>query len=146
MREGGRLYCRFHRQTCKVCIDQRLAATEATCTGPCSALLPPNYKTHQKEGRETTLPLVVLAGNRTPEKERDGIKRFWRKEGVEERGWGDLQWHEKRKEDWTSEQVIQKSLKEDLWFGKGVASASTESDLASTVQYSTVQFIRWWMK
>lgn len=31
-------------------------------------------------------------------------------------------------------------MKEDLWFGKGVASASTESDLDSTVQYSTVQW------
>lgn len=47
------------------------AATEATCTGPCSALLPSNYNTHQKEGRETTLPLVVLARNPTPEKERE---------------------------------------------------------------------------
>lgn len=36
---------------------------------------------------------------------------------------------------------MQKSLKEDLWFGKGVASAaSTELDLVSTVQYSTVQY------
>lgn len=31
-------------------------------------------------------------------------------------------------------------MKEDLWFGKGVASASTELDLASTVHYSTVQW------
>lgn len=36
------------------------------------------------------------------------------------------------------EQEIQKSLKEDLWFGKGVASASSELDLAGKVQYSTV--------
>lgn len=65
-------------QTCKVCVDQRLAATEATCTGPCSALLPPNYKTHQKEARETTLPLVVLAGNPTPESEKEREKRIKR--------------------------------------------------------------------
>lgn len=35
---------------------------------------------------------------------------------------------------------MQKSSKENLWFGKGVASASTESDLASTQQYCGIQF------
>lgn len=32
------------------------------------------------------------------------------------------------------------SLKENLWFGKGVASALTELDLASTQQYCGIQF------
>lgn len=50
MREGGRLYCRCNGQTCKVCVDQRPASTEATCTGPCSAP-PQTTKTHRKEGR-----------------------------------------------------------------------------------------------
>lgn len=31
-------------------------------------------------------------------------------------------------------------MKEDLWFGKGVASALTELDLACAVRYSTVQY------
>jgi len=75
-------------QTCKVCTDQRLAATEATCTGPCSALLPPNYRTHQKEGTETTLPLVVLAGNPTPDLGGGGREREREREreGERERG------------------------------------------------------------
>lgn len=139
MREGGRLYRRCHRQTCIVCVDQRLAATETTCTGPCSALLPPNYKTHQKEGRETTLPLVVLAGNPTPEREKKILRKAkgWRKEAEEV--CKDME----RKGDWTSEQEgeqkIQISLEEDLWFGKGVVSALTKLVLAGTVQYSTVR-------
>lgn len=66
------------------------ASTEATCTGPCSALLPSNYNTHQKEGRETTLPLVVLAGNPTPEKDREKENKMFFEErkgcwkGIEE--------------------------------------------------------------
>lgn len=47
---------------------------------------PQNYKTHQKEGRETTLPLVVLAGNRTPERERES-KRESKKMLRKEKGW-----------------------------------------------------------
>lgn len=35
------------------------------------ALLPPNDKTHQKEGKESTLPLVVLAGNQTLKREKE---------------------------------------------------------------------------
>lgn len=38
------------------------------------------------------------------------------------------------------EQEIQKSLKEDLWFGKGVASALSELDVTGTVQFSTVAY------
>lgn len=78
------MYCRCQRQTCKVGVDQRLAATEATCTGPCSALLPQTTKHIKKKGRETTLPLVVLAGNLTPEREKSR-KKIEQREREEER-------------------------------------------------------------
>lgn len=40
------------------------------------ALPPPNYKNIKRREKETTLPLVVLAGNRTPERARERRKGF----------------------------------------------------------------------
>lgn len=51
--------------------DQRLAATEATCTETCSALLPQTRTILQKEGRESPLPLVARAENWTSELEKE---------------------------------------------------------------------------
>lgn len=93
MREGGRLYCRCCRHTCKVCIDQRLAATEATCTGPCSALLPQDYKTLQKSReKDYTASCGACRELNTGETEKERIKRRMRK------GEGGLHWLEERRE------------------------------------------------
>lgn len=144
MREGGRLYCRCHRQTCKVCVDQRLATIEATCTRPCSAS-PKLQNTSKKKGERLHCLLWCLqkTEHQRERERKERIKRFWerRKGGGKRLRTFAKTWREKkRKEDWTSEQEIQKSLKEDLWFGNGVAYASTELDLASTVQGRTVQW------
>lgn len=87
MREGGRLYCRCHRHA-KSALIKGLRLQRQRAQGPAllSSPPPPNYKTHQKEGRETTLPLVVLAGNPTPERERKRErenKKILRKEAEE---------------------------------------------------------------
>lgn len=83
MREGGRLYRRCHRQTCIVCVDQRLAATEATCTGPCSALLPPKLQNTSKR-RERNYTASCGASRKPNTRERK--KDFEESERVEERG------------------------------------------------------------
>lgn len=73
------MYCRCHRQTCRVCVDQRLAATEATCTGPCSAP-PPKLQKHQKEGkRDYTASCGACRKPNTRASEREK-KRVLRKE------------------------------------------------------------------
>lgn len=70
MREGGRLYCHCHRQTCKVCVDQRRAATEATCTGPCSA--PPKLQnTSKRRERDYTASCGACRKPNTRERERE---------------------------------------------------------------------------
>lgn len=78
MREGGRLYCCCHRQTCKVCIDQRLAATEATCTGPCSALLCSSKLQNTSKRRERNYTASCGASRKPNTRERKIEKKDFR--------------------------------------------------------------------
>lgn len=65
MREGVDCFAAVTDRHAESVLIKGLRLQRQRAQGP--ALLPPNYKKHQKEGRKTTLPLVVLAGNRTPE-------------------------------------------------------------------------------
>lgn len=84
----GRLYCRCHRQTCRVCVDQRLAATEATCTGPCSA---PPQTTKTSKGGKKRLHCLLWCLQETEhqserEREEKGFEEREKGEGAKERG------------------------------------------------------------
>lgn len=83
MREGGRLYCRCHGQTCKVCVDQRLASTEATCTGPCSAPPPKLLKHIEKKGERLHCLLWCLQETEHQRRKREN-KKMLRKEKEDE--------------------------------------------------------------
>lgn len=92
------MYCFYHRQTCRVCFDQRLEATEATCTGPCSALLPPKLqKTSKRRERDYTASCGACRKPNTRVRDkREREKKDFRKEKVErvkERGKRSLQSH-----------------------------------------------------
>lgn len=63
-------------------VDQRLAATEATCAEPCSSAPHKLQKYLERKGRESTLPLVALAENWAREGERE-FKGFGKKEAEE---------------------------------------------------------------
>lgn len=62
----------------QVCVDQRLAATEATCTGPCSAP-PKRQNTSKRRERDYTASCGACRKPNTKERERES-KRILRKE------------------------------------------------------------------
>lgn len=114
------MFCCCHRQTCRVCVDQRLAATEATCTGPCSA--PPKLqKTSKRREKDYTASCGACRKPNTRVREREN-KKMLRKE-KERRG--ERKRLRKFAKSLGEKRRLRygKSLKEDLWFGKGVASA-----------------------